>query len=134
MEQPIRAPRTSMCVCAASDCPLFPRAAEGSMATAPCLILPLLVERNRTLFLARRLPRILCRYSLYRYLEQLGARRASKMPAEATSLGTASKAMLRIRCLCRPWLWMLLLGASAHAQTCQSAADMEASVRTAIEA
>ena len=55
------------------------------------------------------------------------------MPAEATLLGTASKPMLRIRRLCRPWLWMMLLGASAHAQTCQSAGDMDASVRTAIE-
>jgi len=55
------------------------------------------------------------------------------MPAEATLLGTASKPMLRISRLCRPWLWMLLLGASARAQTCQSAGDMEAPVRTAIE-
>lgn len=55
------------------------------------------------------------------------------MPAEATSLGTAWKAMLRIRRLCRPWVWTLLLGASASAQVCQSAADMEAPVRTAIE-
>ena len=31
-------------------------------------------------------------------------------------------------------MWLLLLGASAHAQTCQSAADMDASVRTALEA
>ncbi|MGA2336302.1 MAG: hypothetical protein WA383_13980 [Terriglobales bacterium] len=31
------------------------------------------------------------------------------------------------------WLCLLLLGASAHAQTCQSAADMPAPVRTALE-
>jgi len=31
------------------------------------------------------------------------------------------------------WLWLLLLGASAHAQTCQSAADMAAPVRAALE-
>ena len=31
------------------------------------------------------------------------------------------------------WLWLLLLGALAHAQTCQSAADIDAPVRTALE-
>jgi hypothetical protein len=31
------------------------------------------------------------------------------------------------------WAWLLLLAASAGAQTCQSAADMDASVRTALE-
>jgi len=33
----------------------------------------------------------------------------------------------------RRWLCALLLGASAHAQVCQSAADMDATVRTALE-
>jgi hypothetical protein len=31
------------------------------------------------------------------------------------------------------WVWLLLLAASAHAQTCQSAGDMDASVRAALE-
>ena len=31
------------------------------------------------------------------------------------------------------WLWLLLLGVSVHGQTCQSAADMDSSVRTALE-
>ncbi|MGA8541645.1 MAG: hypothetical protein WB566_19235 [Terriglobales bacterium] len=42
---------------------------------------------------------------------------------------------------CRPWLWLLLAASvfipahvQAHAQTCQSAADMDASVRNALEA
>jgi len=49
-------------------------------------------------------------------------------------LSIASKVALRNRGRCRRWLW-LLLGASvfAHAQTCQSAADIDASVRTALE-
>jgi hypothetical protein len=55
------------------------------------------------------------------------------MPAEAFPLGTASQPTLRIRRLCRRWLW-LLLGALSHAQICQSAADMDVSVRTALEA
>ncbi len=49
-------------------------------------------------------------------------------------MGIASKPTLPIRRRCQRWLWLLLLGASAHAQSCQSAADMDASVRTAIEA
>jgi hypothetical protein len=46
----------------------------------------------------------------------------------------ASESMLRTRRRCRRWLW-LLLGASvcAQAQLCQSAADMDVSVRTALE-
>ena len=55
------------------------------------------------------------------------------MPAEALLLRTVSNSMLRIHQMCCPWLWILLLGAPAHAQTCHSAADMEAPVRTAIE-
>jgi len=59
------------------------------------------------------------------------------MPAEAFPLGMASgvrsEFALRNRRRCRRWLWLLLLGASSHAQTCQSAADMDASVRTALE-
>ena len=39
---------------------------------------------------------------------------------------------------CARWLWLLILGSfvhgsSVHAQTCQSAADMDATVRTALE-
>jgi len=50
-------------------------------------------------------------------------------------LGTASQPTLRKRWRSRlgRWLWLLLLGASAHAQTCQGAADMGAPVRTALE-
>ena len=50
-------------------------------------------------------------------------------------MGTASKPTLRKRWRSQPgrWLWLLLLGVSAHAQTCQSAADMAAPVRTALE-
>jgi hypothetical protein len=48
-------------------------------------------------------------------------------------LGIASELTRRNRWHCRRWLWLLLLGASARAQTCQGAADMEASVRTALE-
>src|ERR1019366_3417813 len=57
------------------------------------------------------------------------------MPAEAFPLGIASEPTLRNRRRTRPgrWLWLVLLGASAHAQTCQSAADMGATVRTALE-
>jgi hypothetical protein len=71
------------------------------------------------------------------------------MPAEAFPLGIASdirsEFALRNRRRCRRWLWLLLLGAwlgtslgtslgsVAYAQTCQTAADMEASVRTALE-
>jgi hypothetical protein len=48
-------------------------------------------------------------------------------------LRIASKLALRNGGLGRRWLWLLVLGASAFAQTCQSAADMDASARTAIE-
>ena len=33
----------------------------------------------------------------------------------------------------RRWMWLVALGASAHAQTCQSAPDIDASVRAALE-
>src|SRR5271157_6352479 len=54
------------------------------------------------------------------------------MPAEGFALGTASEPTPR---RCRPWLWLLLAGASVfvHAQTCQSAPDMGDSVRSALE-
>ena len=60
------------------------------------------------------------------------------MPAEAFPLGTASKRMLRNRRRWWRYLWLLLLGTSvgaplARAQICQSAADMDASVQTALE-
>jgi hypothetical protein len=67
------------------------------------------------------------------------------MPAEAFPLGIASvirsEFALRNRRRGRQGLWLLLLGAllgtllgnTAHAQTCQTAADMDASVRTALE-
>jgi hypothetical protein len=35
---------------------------------------------------------------------------------------------------CVRWLWLLLLGGLSHAQVCQSAADMEAAARSALEA
>jgi hypothetical protein len=60
------------------------------------------------------------------------------MPAEGFPLGATSKPTLRNRRQGRRWLWLLLLSAPvavppAHGQTCQSAADMEASVRIALE-
>jgi hypothetical protein len=67
------------------------------------------------------------------------------MPAEAFPLGIASgirsEFALRNHWRGRQWLCFLLLGASlgtspgtpAHAQTCQTAADMDTSVRTALE-
>ena len=49
-------------------------------------------------------------------------------------MGIASKPRCRNRPRgCDDGCGWLLLGASAHAQTCQSAADMDASVRTALE-
>ena len=48
-------------------------------------------------------------------------------------MGTALESSLRIGPFCRRWLWLLLLGASAHAQICHSAADMDASTRSALE-
>jgi hypothetical protein len=48
-------------------------------------------------------------------------------------LGTALGPTLRNRRHCRRWLWPLLLGATAHAQTCQNGSDMDGSVRTALE-
>ncbi|MGB6250906.1 MAG: hypothetical protein WBF54_17435 [Terriglobales bacterium] len=35
---------------------------------------------------------------------------------------------------CLRWLWLLLLGGLSHAQVCQSAADMDAAARSALEA
>ena len=60
------------------------------------------------------------------------------MPAKAFPLGIASEPMLQNRLCSRHWLpahclWLLLLGACCHAQTCQSAADMDPSVRSALE-
>jgi hypothetical protein len=60
------------------------------------------------------------------------------MPAEAFSLAAASRPRLLNRRHGLRWLWLLLLSAPvgvpfAHAQTCQSAADMDASVRSALE-
>jgi hypothetical protein len=55
------------------------------------------------------------------------------MPAEAFALGIA-KPLLRNPVCRRAWLWLLLLGAVAHGQTCQSATDMDVPVRTALEA
>jgi|SRR5208282_1575497 hypothetical protein len=55
------------------------------------------------------------------------------MPAEAFLLGTASEPTPRNRRRYRRWLCLLLLGASSHAQFCQSAADMDASARAALE-
>ena len=57
---------------------------------------------------------------------------ARKMPAEDFALGIASQTVFRNRWRWRQWVW-LLLGASAFAQTCQTAADMDASARSALE-
>ncbi len=46
---------------------------------------------------------------------------------------TASKLAFRNRGCSRQWLCLLLLTASSYAQICQSAADMDASVRSALE-
>src|SRR5271157_2233995 len=65
---------------------------------------------------------------------------ARKMPAEAFPVGMPSgirtEFALRSRRRARRWLWLVLFGASAcaHGQTCQTAEDMDASVRTALEA
>lgn len=53
-------------------------------------------------------------------------------------MGLASGCTLWNRRRCRRWLWLLLLGTSVEvvpvrAQTCQSATDMDASVRSALE-
>jgi hypothetical protein len=58
------------------------------------------------------------------------------MPAEAFALGMASEPAFRNLRYCRRWLCLVLLGAaaSAPAQICQSAADMDDSVRTGLEA
>ena len=60
--------------------------------------------------------------------------RARKMPAEGFPLRTVSRTMIR-NCWWSMWLGLslLLLVASSAAQTCQSAADMEAATRTALE-
>jgi hypothetical protein len=55
------------------------------------------------------------------------------MPAEAFALDVVSRLALLNRGRRRRWLWLLLLGASSHAQTCQSAADMDATAGTALE-
>jgi hypothetical protein len=55
------------------------------------------------------------------------------MPAEAF-LSIASEPRPRNQRRCRQWLWLLLLGGLSHAQVCQSAADMDAAGRTALEA
>jgi hypothetical protein len=54
------------------------------------------------------------------------------MPAEAFPLGI-SEPTPRNRRRWLPWLWLLLLGVAAPAQTCQSAPDMDASIRAALE-
>jgi hypothetical protein len=49
-----------------------------------------------------------------------------------TASTTASESTPRkLHSLC--WLWLLLLAATAYAQTCQSAGDMDASARAALE-
>lgn len=55
------------------------------------------------------------------------------MPAEAIPLATASEPSLPVRRPYQRFLWLLLLGAAAHGQVCQSAADMDTSVRNALE-
>src|SRR5208282_451429 len=58
------------------------------------------------------------------------------MPAEAFPLGMASEPAFRNLRRCRQWLWLALLGATvcSQAEICQGAADMDDSVRTALEA
>jgi hypothetical protein len=56
-----------------------------------------------------------------------------KMPTETSALNIATRLALWKRPRCRRSLWLLLLAASARAQTCQGAADMDAAVRTALE-
>jgi len=56
-----------------------------------------------------------------------------KMPTETSALNIATRLALFKRPRCRRWLWLLLLAASARAQTCQGGADMDASVRNALE-
>src|ERR1700692_741402 len=58
------------------------------------------------------------------------------MLAEASPLNTASttaseSTIRKLHSL--RWLWLVLLAGSAYAQPCQSAGDMDASVRTALE-
>jgi hypothetical protein len=70
----------------------------------------------------------------------LTVRTARKMPAEAFPLAIALGIRVKFfhchRRRVRRWLSLLLLGASAcaHAQTCQTAEDMDNSARTALEA
>jgi hypothetical protein len=66
-------------------------------------------------------------------LELSSAATARKMPAETFALSFGSKLTLLHRWRRGRWLWLLCLGASSYAQTCQSDADMEATVRTALE-
>jgi len=56
------------------------------------------------------------------------------MPAEAFPVRTAPEPKPRTGWHIRRCLWLLLLGATSYAQICQSAADMDASARTALEA
>lgn len=56
------------------------------------------------------------------------------MRGEAFGVRDASKTGLRKRRHGLAWLALLLAAAAAHAQTCLSAPDMDASVRTALEA
>ena len=55
------------------------------------------------------------------------------MPAEAFPLATPSHPSLRLRRSYRRWFSLLLLAYAAHAQVCQSGADMDASARAALE-
>ncbi len=57
------------------------------------------------------------------------------MPAGAFPLVTASEPKAANRPCCRGWQWfcLLLLAVPSHAQICQSAGDMNASARTALE-
>lgn len=55
------------------------------------------------------------------------------MPAEALPVATPSEPSLRLWRSYHSWLWLLFLACTAHAQVCQTAADMDATVRTALE-
>src|SRR5580658_2266973 len=65
-------------------------------------------------------------------------RSTRKMPAEDFLLGITAKRILWNRLRWQPWscllMLMLLLRLSAYGQTCQDAADMDAPVRSALEA
>jgi hypothetical protein len=55
------------------------------------------------------------------------------MPAEANPLGTAPESRRRVGRLWGPAIWLVLLGATAGAQVCQTAADIDPPARASLE-